>query len=61
MPTRISESLGIAPELLKEKGVFDSLLDFDSRLHIDPALIEMSGLKELLGAKEILVNYFRNI
>lgn len=61
MPIRISEALSIPQEKLKEKGVYDSLLDFDSRLHIDPSLIESSGIKELINAKRKIVDYFTDI
>jgi hypothetical protein len=61
MPTRLSAALNVQQSVLQLKGVYDGLLDFDSRLHIDPALIESSGIKELAKAKQKTITYFSDI
>ncbi|WDF77009.1 hypothetical protein PQ469_24300 [Mucilaginibacter sp. KACC 22773] len=61
MPKRISTLLGLTKIQLKNKGVFDSMTDFDSRLHIDPALIAGCTIPEFKDAATKLGNYFTDI
>jgi hypothetical protein len=61
MPTRLNEAINVSRELLDSKGVFNGLVDFDSRLHIDPALIGVSGVREFNEGKETVIKYFTNV
>ncbi|OQP63347.1 hypothetical protein, partial [Niastella populi] len=61
MPRRLSKILGVTRENLEEKGVFDSTIDFDSRLHLDPALLGKSRIPEFIKAKEKVSTYFTDI
>lgn len=46
---------------LKGKGIYNSHIDFDSRLHIDPALFEAIGIPEFKDAKKKIILYFAEI
>ena len=61
MPKRISKLLGLTKIQLKNKGVFDSMIDFDSRLHIDPALIPGCTIPEFRNAGAKLASYFTDV
>lgn len=39
MPTKFSEAFKINPITLDELGVFDAILDVDTRVFFDPALM----------------------
>ena len=52
MPVPFSKEFHIKPEVLKDTGVFDVLLDMDTRVFIDPALLELCNEPEFAGAHE---------
>lgn len=41
-----------------QKGVFDSMLDVDSHLHIDPLLLKDCNVPEFVGAYDEFLDYF---
>ena len=41
MPITFSEQFNISKEVLEITGVFDVILDIDTRVFIDPALLEL--------------------
>jgi hypothetical protein len=61
MPKRISAALGLTKKQLKDKGIFDSMTDFDSKLHIDPALLGVCTIPEFRDAGTKLATYFTDI
>lgn len=61
MPKRLSTILGVSREILESLGVFDSTVDYDSRLHLDPALLGKSNIPEFENSRRKVVRYFRNI
>jgi len=61
MPTRLSKILGVTRKALEEKGVYDATVDFDSHLHIDPALLAKCKIPEFRDANEKVAAYFNRI
>jgi hypothetical protein len=61
MPTRLNDALKISRKSLENKGVYNGLIDFDSRLHIDPALVSITGIQEFNEGKKKIVLYFTKI
>jgi hypothetical protein len=61
MPVRISTVLKVNRRLLKEKGVYDSMIDFDSKLHIDPATLSTCTIPEFLGSPQKVADYFGEV
>jgi hypothetical protein len=61
MPIRISSIMGVSRLVLKEKGVYDSMIDFDSKLHIDPATLKNCIIPEFLNAQAKVANYFNDV
>ena len=60
MPIKLSKALKISRLNLKEKGVYDSMIDFDSKLHIDPALLKNCKIPEFSSASLKVVEYFKD-
>src|SRR5947207_3124372 len=58
---RLSQALGVAPSKLLNKGVFDSYLGIDSRLHIDPALLRSTRVPEFKNSLQRFTNYFDDV
>lgn len=61
MPVKFSEEFGINKEDIKKIGVFDVILDVDTRVFIDPALLGISSAPEFQNAKEKVEKYFSGI
>jgi hypothetical protein len=61
MPTRLSEILGVSRYVLEEKGIYDTMPDFDSLLHIDPALLSRCTIQEFRQASGKIQTYFLNV
>lgn len=61
MPIRLSTVLGVTREQLEKKGVFDSTIDFDSRLHLDPSLLSSCKILEFAQAGSKVATYFNSI
>ncbi len=61
MPITFSEQFHVSPQTLKKTGVFDVILDVDTRVFIDPALLELCNEPEFIGAREKVEKYFSNI
>ena len=57
MPVKFTEAFKINPLVLKELGVFDAILDVDTRVFFDPALISLTTAPEFIGAKEKIEQY----
>ena len=49
--TSFSEQFNISKEVLEITGVFDVILDIDTRVFIDPALLELCTEPEFLDAQ----------
>lgn len=52
MPVSLSKCLGIDSALLVDKGVFDPILDSDTRLFLDPHLLKHTDVLELSSGYE---------
>ena len=61
MPVKFSEAFKINPLTFKELGVFDVILDVDTRVFFDPARISLASAPEFIGAKEKVERYCSNI
>lgn len=61
MPITFSEQFNISKEVLEITGVFDVILDIDTRVFIDPALLELRTEPEFLDARKKVEKYFSDI
>ena len=61
MPITFSEQFNISKEVLEITGVFDAILDIDTRVFIDPALLELCTEPEFLDARKKVEKYFSDI
>ncbi len=61
MPIRFSEEFNVDNKLLEQAGVFDVILDVDTRVFVDPALLGLCKQAEFLEAEAEVENYFSNI
>lgn len=61
MPITFSEQFHIAKSTLDTTGVFDVILDVDTRVFIDPALLELCEEPEFMDARLKIEEYFSNI
>jgi len=61
MPRKISTLLGLSSKALDKKGVFDSFVDIDSRLHIDPSLLKNCKIPEFKTAHKQFEEHFNNV
>lgn len=61
MPIKFSEQFKVNDLTLKNTGVFDVILDVDTRVFVDPALIDTCTEPEFLGARRKIEEYFTNI
>ena len=61
MPITFSEQFNVAESVLENTGVFDVILDVDTRVFIDPALLELCTEPEFKDARKKVETYFSNI
>lgn len=61
MPVTFSEQFHASQSTLESTGVFDVILDVDTRVFIDPALLELCIEPEFANARLKVENYFSNI
>lgn len=61
MPVKFSKEYGIKKADILRLGVFDVILDVDTRVFVDPALLPLSSAPEFQGAKEKVEKYFSDI
>lgn len=61
MPRKISTLLNVSSKALAKKGVFDSFIDVDSRLHIDPSLLRSCKIPEFKTAHKQFEEHFNNV
>jgi len=61
MPITFSEQFNISRSMLESTGVFDVILDVDTRVFIDPALLELCVEPEFAEARTKVEHYFSNI
>lgn len=61
MPITFSEQFHISRAILEETGVFDVILDVDTRVFIDPALLELCEEPEFVNARVKVEEYLSNI
>ena len=61
MPITFSEEFNIPKASIKKEGVFDVILDVDTRVFIDPALLELCTEPEFSNAREKVETYFSKI
>lgn len=61
MPVKFSEAFKINPLTFKELGVFDVILDVDTRVFFDPARISLASAPEFIGSREKVERYCSNI
>jgi hypothetical protein len=58
---RLSEYFNLAPNILDEKGIFNSFIGVDSLFFIDPFLFEKIDIKEFKSSRNKIKNYYRRI
>jgi len=61
MPKRLNIVLKVPRKEFESRGIYNSLIDFDSRLHIDPALVEATGIIEFKDSKKEVIRYFTDV
>ena len=61
MAISFSMYCGLNPRELESRGVFDPVLDIDTRLFLDPHLLKHTQTAEFIGAYEKLRTHFANI
>lgn len=61
MPIKFSEEYGLQKTKLIELGVFDVIMDVDTRVFLDPALLELATAPEFHGARPKVEAYFFGI
>ena len=61
MPVKFTESFRINPLVFKELGVFDVILDVDTRVFFDPARISLTSAPEFIGSRDKIERYCSNI
>lgn len=61
MPIKFSEQFNVSSSAIESTGVFDVILDVDTRVFIDPALLELCTEPEFVGARSKIENYFSKI
>jgi hypothetical protein len=60
-PIRFSESVGVAPSVLRRLQVTDPFLNLDTKLFIDPMLLAKSRSREMKKADERFHEYFGGV
>lgn len=61
MPIKFSEQFNIPEKIIEATGVFDVILDIDTRVFIDPALLDLCTEPEFLNARKKIEAYFSSI
>lgn len=61
MPITFSEQFNVARSVLENTGVFDVILDVDTRVFVDPALLELCTEPEFIDARSKVEEYFSKI
>lgn len=61
MPIKFSEQFNVPSSALESTGVFDVILDVDTRVFIDPALLDLCTEPEFVCARSKVEGYFSNI
>lgn len=61
MPITFSEQFNVSKATLDSTGVFDVILDVDTRVFVDPALLELCVEPEFIDARSKIEGYFSNI
>ena len=61
MPISFSDKFNVSNTEVKALGVFDCILDLDTRFFIDPALLELCNESEFVNARVKVEKYFSNI
>lgn len=61
MSITFSEQFNVSKSILESTGVFDVILDVDTRVFIDPALLELCTEPEFVDARSKVETYFANI
>ena len=61
MPISFAKKFNIDPNKLKELGVFNPIIDLDTRFFIDPALVGLNNEIEFKEARQTIEKYFTNI
>ena len=61
MPITFSEQFHVARSVFENTGVFDVILDVDTRVFIDPALLELCTEPEFIDVRSKVERYFSNI
>ncbi|MBR6479397.1 MAG: hypothetical protein IKT04_02725, partial [Clostridia bacterium] len=61
MPITFSKQFNVTNSVLNNTGVFDVILDIDTRVFIDPALLELCDQPEFADARPKVEKYFSDI
>ena len=61
MPKRLSSILKVTHKALEQKGVLDTFLDIDSRLHIDPFLLRGCKIPEFKTSADVFKKRFDDV
>lgn len=57
----LSSALGVSPELLEEKGIFDTVLGVDTHLFVDPQLLKHVAIEEFRNSHAKIEKYFSDV
>lgn len=58
---RLGDVLGVSDKQLESKGVFNSFVGLDSKLHVDPSLLSIIKIKEFLKSSKKVRKYFSDL
>lgn len=61
MPITFSKQFNVSNSLIEKTGVFDVILDVDTRVFIDPALLDLCDEPEFDNSRNIIEEYFSKI
>jgi len=61
MITKYSKALNIPNDILEGEGVFDGIIEIDSRFFIDPILLRDTNVPELSDSYQKVLNHFSDI
>lgn len=61
MAILLSKHLNIAPGKMTEMGVFDAVIDIDTKLFIDPTLLSKTKITEFKSSRSAMLEYFRKV
>ena len=58
---KFSEKFNIDTDIINRTGIFDIILDVDTRFFIDPALLKLCEIEEFKHSHQKVLSYFSNL